>query len=193
MAEVLSFTLASLEAVLALVVLRHLARFGRAFPWLGALMAFFLVRAADRYYVAFRGDEPLAFSLLVDGLAVLLLTLLIFGIRRMVRGLLAVENEAAIKEAEYERALVDYRRLMRHRIANPLTALRGGIQSLRDLHLSREDQAILVDSVLEAVGRLEHVALNPSPLGKEEAALEGRPRLAGLSRRLPRRRHCRTR
>jgi signal transduction histidine kinase len=183
MAEVLSFTLASLEAVLALVVLRHFARFGRAFPWLGALMAFFLVRAADRYYVAFMGDEPLAFSLLVDGLAVLLLTLLIFGIRRMVRGLLAVENEAAIKEAEYERALVDYRRLMRHRIANPLTALRGSIQLLKDLpDLSHEERAILIDSVLEAVERLEHVALNPSPLGKEEASLEGRPRLGGRRR-----------
>jgi signal transduction histidine kinase len=180
MADVLSFTLASLEAVLALVVLRHPGRFGRAFPWLAALMAFFFVRAADRYYFAFMGDEPLAFSLLVDGLAVLLLTLLIFGIRRMVRGLLAVENEAAMREAEYERALVDYRRLMRHRIANPLTALRGGIQSLRDLpDLSPEDRAILVESVHEAVQRLEHVALNPSPLGREEASLEGRPRLDG--------------
>ena len=182
MADVLSVTLASLEAVLALVVLRHLARFGRAFPWLSALMAFFLVRAADRYYVAFMGDEPLAFSLLVDGLAVLLLTLLIFGFRRMVRGLLAVENEAAIKEAEYERALVDYRRLMRHRIANPLTALRGSIQSLKDLpDLSREEQAVLVNSVHEAVERLEHVALNPSALSKEEASLEGRPQLGGDS------------
>jgi signal transduction histidine kinase len=178
MAEILNFTVASVEAGLALVVLRHLARFGRAFPWLAALMAFFLLRAADRFYVAFMGDEPLALSLLVDGLAVLLLTLLIFGIRRMVRGLQAVENEAAIKEAEYERALVDYRRLMRHRIANPLTALRGGIQSLRDLtDLSEEDRASRVTAGYEAVERLEHVALNPSPLSREEAFLEGRPRL----------------
>lgn len=67
MADVLNFLLASLEAGLALVVLRHLARFGRAFPWLAALMAFFFLRAADRFYVALAGDEPLAFSLLVDG------------------------------------------------------------------------------------------------------------------------------
>lgn len=85
MADVLNFLLASLEAGLALVVLRHLARFGRAFPWLAALMAFFFLRAADRFYVALAGDEPLAFSLLVDGLAVVLLALLLFGIERMIR------------------------------------------------------------------------------------------------------------
>jgi signal transduction histidine kinase len=175
--DLLNFLLGSLEAVLALVVLRHLARFGRAFPWLAALMAFFFLRAANRFYVAFAGDEPLAFSLLVDGPAVVLLLLLLFGIERMIRGLQAVEDEAAVREAEYERALVDYRRLMRHRIANPLAAVRGGIQSLKDLpDLSNEERTILVDSAQEAVRRLEHVALNPKPLSREEGALEGRPR-----------------
>lgn len=178
MAEVLNFVLASLEAGLALVVLRHLARFGRAFPWLGALMAFFFLRAADRFYVALMGREPLAFSVLVDALAVVFLSLLILGIRRMVRGLQAVENEAALREAEYERALADYRRLMRHRIANPLTAVRGGIQLLRELpDLSREDQTTILDSLQNSAERLENVALNPSPLSKEETYLEGRPRL----------------
>jgi hypothetical protein len=41
---------------------------------------------------------------------------------------------------------------------------------------------LLVDSVQEAVERLEHVALNPSPLGKEEVSLEGRPRLVFFQR-----------
>jgi signal transduction histidine kinase len=178
LADVLNFVLASLEAGLALLVLRHLARFGRAFPWLAALMAFFLLRAANRFYVVFAGEEPVQFSVLADGLTVVVLVLLLFGIERMIRGLQAVENEAAVREAEYERALFDYRRLMRHRIANPLAAVRGGIQSLRDLpDLSPEDRAILLDSADEAVQRLEHVALNPRPLGREEAALEGRPRI----------------
>jgi signal transduction histidine kinase len=178
MASVLNFVLAALEAGLGFVVLRHLARFGRAFPWLAVLMGFFFLRAADRFYVAFEGEEPLAFSLLVDGLAVLLLSLLLVGIRKMVRGLQAVEDEAAFREAEYERALTDYRRLMRHRIANPLTVLRGCIQTLRDLpDLSRHEKHILLGSMHEAVERLEHVALNPRSLGPEEASLEGRPRL----------------
>ena len=178
MAELLNFVVATLELGLALVVLRHLARFGRAFPWLAALMAFFFLRAADRFYVALVGEEPLAFAALIDGLAIVLLVLLLIGIRKMIRGLEAAQNEASHKEAEYERALIDYRRLMRHRIANPLAAVRGGLQSIRDLpELSREDRESLLESVDEAVERLEHVALNPQPLSREERPLDGRPRL----------------
>jgi signal transduction histidine kinase len=177
-AELLNFVVATLELGLALVVLRHLARFGRAFPWLAALMAFFFLRAADRFYVALAGEEPLAFAALIDGLAIVLLVLLLIGIRKMIRGLEAAQNEASYKEAEYERALIDYRRLMRHRIANPLAAVRGGLHSIRDLpELSREDRESLLASVDEAVERLEHVALNPQPLSREERPLDGRPRL----------------
>jgi signal transduction histidine kinase len=178
--SLLNFLVAILEAGLALIVLRHLARFGRAFPWLAALMAFFFLRAADRLYVALAGEEPLAFSVLVDGLAVVILVLLLVGMRRMVHGLQAVADAAALREEEYQRALVDYRRLMRHRIANPLAAVRGGIQVLKDLpNLPRDEQSRLLDGVYAAVLRLENVALNPRPLSKEEAALEGRPGIEG--------------
>lgn len=178
MAQVLNFVLASLEAGLALVVLRHLGRFGRAFPWLAALMAFFFLRSADRFYVAFAGEEPLAFSVLVDGLAVVLLSLLLFGIERMVQGLQAVEDEAALRETEYNRALADYRRLMRHRIANPLAALRGGIQLLGEQpNLRREDRDQVLESVRAAAEKLERVALSPDPVGAEEASLDARPRI----------------
>ena len=182
MAEWLNFLLATLEAGLALIVLRHLGRFGRAFPWLAALMAFFFLRAADRFYVAFAGKETIAFSALVDGLAVVILLLLLFGLQRMIRGLEAVQNEAALREEEYQRALVDYRRLMRHRIANPLAAVRGGIQCLKELrNLPREEQMRLIDVAYAAVLRLESVALNPRPLSEDEAPLEGRPRIAATS------------
>ena len=178
MAEWLNFLLATLETGLALIVLRHLGRFGRTFPWLAALMAFFFLRAADRFYVAFAGTETIAFSALVDGLAVMILLLLLFGLQRMVRGLEAVQNEAVMREEEYQRALVDYRRLMRHRIANPLAAVRAGIQLLKDLrNLPHEEQGQMIDEVYAAVLRLENVALNPAPLSREEASLEGRPRI----------------
>jgi signal transduction histidine kinase len=178
MADVLNFLLASLEIGLAVIVLRHLGRFGRAFPWLAALMAFFFLRAADRFYVALADNEPLVFSVLIDGLAVVLLSLLLYGIQKMVRGLQAVEDEAAFRETEYERALADYRRLMRHRVANPLAAVRGGIQSLRELrNLGGEEQQALLDEVYEATRRLENVALDPKPLSREEEPLEGRPRI----------------
>lgn len=184
MAAILNFTIALLELVLALIVLRHLGRFGREFPWLAALMAFFFLRSADRFYVAIAGNEPPGFSVLVDAPAIVLLALLLFGIERTVRSLEAMEDNAALREAEYQRALSDYRRLMRHRIANPLAAVRGGIQLLKDLgHLSEEDQRNVVDTLHEAALRLESVSLDPSPLSSEERRLEARPRLDADSAR----------
>jgi signal transduction histidine kinase len=178
MADLLNFAIALLELVLALIVLRHLGRFGREFPWLAALMAFFFVRSADRFFVAIAGNEPPGFSILVDAPAIVLLALLLFGVERTVRGLEAMEDNAAFREAEYERALSDYRRLMRHRIANPLAVVRGGIQSLRDLdRLSEDEQREIIETLHEAALRLESVSLDPGPLGREEKRLEGRPRL----------------
>jgi signal transduction histidine kinase len=96
----------------------------------------------------------------------------------MIRGLQAVEDEASLKEREYERALTDYRRLMRHRVANPLAALRGGVQSLRELpNLGHEEQQTLLENVYEATRRLENVAFDPSPLSGEEKPFGGRPQL----------------
>jgi signal transduction histidine kinase len=178
MAGVLNFALALLELVLALIVLRHLGRFGRQFPWLAALMVFFFLRSADRFYVAVAGNEPPAFSALVDAPALVLLVLLLFGVDRTVHGLEVMADNAALRESEYERALSDYRRLMRHRIANPLAAVRAGIQSLDDLgQLSEEEKHAVIEAIHEAVLRLQRVSLDPSPLSREERQLEGRPRL----------------
>lgn len=116
-------------------------------------------------------------AVLEIGLAIVLVLLLI-GVRRVVGGLEAVQDEAANREAEYERALHDYRRLMRHRIANPLAAIRGSVQSMRELpDLTSEDRARLLDSADEAAERLERIALNPKPVGNEERRLDGCPRL----------------
>jgi signal transduction histidine kinase len=184
MADFLNFAIALLELVLAIMVLRHLGRFGRVFPWLAALMAFFFLRSADRFYVAIAGNEPPGFSVLVDTPAIVLLVLLLLGIERTVRTLEAMEDNAALREAEYERALSDYRRLMRHRIANPLAVVRVGIQSLKDLgHLSEDDQREVIESLHEAALRLECVSVDPSPLSSEERLLEGRPRLEADSAR----------
>jgi signal transduction histidine kinase len=184
MAASLNFAIAVLELVLALIVLRHLGRFGREFPWLVALMAFFFLRSADRFFVAIAGDEPPAFSVLVDAPAIVLLALLLLGIERTVRSLEAMEDSAALRGAEYERALSDYRRLMRHRIANPLAAVRGGVHLLKDLgRLSEDDRRDVIDTLHEAVLRLENVSLDPSPISREERQLEARPRLEADSSR----------
>jgi len=123
-------------------------------------------------------SSVLVLAALVNALVVGVLVLLLFWIRRMIRALRSAVDDAVLRRAEYERALADYRHLMRHRIANPLTAVRGGLQSLRELpDLSRDERQQLLETVQDAARRLERVALDPAPRSTEEQQLEARPRL----------------
>jgi len=174
--DALSLVIGALELTLALVVLRHLGRFGRTMPWLAVLMAFFAFRGVDRVYVAIRGDEPTAVALASDSVLVLVLVLLLFGIERTVRGLRLAQDEASYREAEYERALSHYRTLARHRLANPITAIRGGVATLKTMpEVDRETQLQLLETIDREAARLETVALDPDPASTEERGLRPRP------------------
>jgi len=165
-----------LQVVFALVVVRHIARFGRAFPWLMVLMAFFFVRGADRIYSGFTESERLGIA--VDLVALACVVLLIFGIDKTVRALRASQDEAKLRSEEYERALADYRRLARHRLANPITAIRGSISTLRDIpDLDEETRRELLEAVDSQAQRLEQVALDPEVTSDEERTLRPTPDL----------------
>jgi hypothetical protein len=72
----------------------------------------------------------------------------------------------------YDRALRDYTQLLRHRIANPLTAISAGLSTLRDVEMSDETRAMIFDSVIEQARKLETVALQPMTISPEEAELQ---------------------
>ena len=174
--DILNLLIGSVELVLALVVLRHLGRFGRAFPWLLALTVFFGVRGADRIYVAFAGHEPEVLAYVVDALVLLSLSLLLVGVERMASALRLAQDEAAYRDSEYARALDDYRTLARHRLANPLTAIRGGVATLRDVpELTAGDARAMLEMIDREAARLQQVALDPRELRPEEAELRPRP------------------
>lgn len=161
---------------LAAVLLRQLAGFGRTFPWLVALMAFFALRGANRVYVAFAGDEPLLLAVALDAVVLFVLVLLLVGLETTVRGLRTTVDDAARRSVEYERALTHYRTLARHRLANPVAAIRGGIQTLRETPVDaavREELLAMIDAEAR---RLEQIALDPDPAAPEERALRPRPR-----------------
>ena len=85
---------------------------------------------------------------------------------------------ARYREQEYERALADYRRLARHRLANPLTAIRGGVSALRTLpDLDDERRAELLAMIEREALRLEHIALDPATRTPEESTLHPQPRV----------------
>lgn len=174
-ADAINIAIGILQVLFALVVMRHIARFGRAFPWLLVLIAFFFVRGTDRIYSGISESERLGIA--VDLVALACVLLLILGIDKTVRALRASQDEAAFRSEEYERALADYRRLARHRLANPITAIRGSISTLRDLDLDEETRRQLLETVDAEARRLEQVALDPEVASAEERTLRPTPNL----------------
>ena len=179
MREVFDALIGGFEIALAAIVLRHLWRFRRGFPWLVALTAFFAVRGADRLTSAFteRGAQTLGFVL--DALLLLVLGLLLVTMERVVRGLELAEDAARIREGEYGRALADYRRLVRHRLATPLTAIFGSVRFLRELDPQDETlRSKLLETLEQEAVRLKSLCLDPADeLRPEERDLRPRPNL----------------
>jgi signal transduction histidine kinase len=176
--DVLHLLVGLVQIALVAVLVRHLPRYGRAFPWLALLAAYFGVRAVDRIYAAFAGVEIEVFGYVTDALVLLALALLLLGVERMARGLRLVEDEARIRESEYERALSDYRTLARHRLANPITAIRGGVATLKDVEgLDPSEVRALLEMIEREAQELEQISLDPRQLRPEEASLRPRPQV----------------
>jgi signal transduction histidine kinase len=176
-AAVIAYAVGFLQIGLALVIGRRLGRLGRQFPWLAALTVFFALRGVTRLAETMAGRRVEAIAEPVDVLLVLALVLVIVGFDRTIRGLLLAQDAARYREQEYERALADYRRLARHRLANPLTAIRGGVAALRTLELDEERRDELLAMIEREALRLEHVALDPAPRAPEESTLQPSPRV----------------
>jgi signal transduction histidine kinase len=175
--DILSLAVGALEVALALIVLRQLVRFGRAFPWLGALMLFFVLRGLDRLYLGIVDrEEPFVVGLLSDGLLLAVVILLALGLEKTIRALRVAQEDAQHRQLEYERALADYRRLARHRLANPLTTILGSVAVLRELpELDQGTRAQILDNIREEARRLERVALEPEAQRDEERSLRPQP------------------
>ncbi len=179
--DVLNAAIGLLQLTLAVLVVRHLVRFGRAFPWLVALMAYFALRGTARLFAAFSDNGEEAFELVTDAVLVVVLIMLLVGIERTVNGLRAAMDAARMRESEYQRALADYRTLARHRLANPLSAIRGGIATLREMeNLDETTRAQLLEMIDHEANRLEHITLDPDVLSPEERSLRPRPTEPGV-------------
>lgn len=93
-----------------------------------------------------------------------------------------VRHEEALVEAathtqdEYERARSDYARLVRHRLANPLSIIAGAAHAITtpwaDEYAHRVELAGLIEAALARIGDLD---VDPSATGIEERGLDARP------------------
>jgi signal transduction histidine kinase len=177
--QILDGLIGGFEIVLAVIVLRHLWRFRRGFPWLLVLTTFFLVRGIDRITIAFTGRGAQSFGFVLDALLLLVLSLLLVTMERVVRGLELAEDAARLREQEYERALAHYRRLVRHRLANPLAAIFGCVRFLRELAPAETRlRGQLLATLEQETERLKSICLDPDDEpNPEERDLQPRPNL----------------
>lgn len=181
----LNLAAGALQIGLAVAVLRYLRDFARTFPWLVALALFCAVRGADLFYLGITGVDRREILAASDALIVIMLVLLISGLGRTVAALRRAEADAAVRTAEYERALVDYRTLVRHRVANRIAAIRGSVQTLsaRGGSLDGDEVRALLQLLEEQTARLAREALDERlysarSRAPEEKPLHGRPRLS---------------
>ncbi|MCZ4495818.1 MAG: hypothetical protein JWM25_401, partial [Thermoleophilia bacterium] len=124
---------------------------------------------AGRHFALPRGDVHMV-AMVLDLVGIVLLLLTIVGMDQAARTVRRDLRRSDLEAAEYDRARRDYESLMRHRIANPLAIVDGGIRTLAD-HGDRIDaatRALLLADMVAALERLELVETMPSPRTPEE-------------------------
>lgn len=89
-----------------------------------------------------------------------------------------ITHEEARRAAdEYRRALHDYTQLMRHRLANPLTAITAGITTLLELDLAERVRRELLTMMGDKAEELRQVILRPDIASPEERGLQPVPQV----------------
>ena len=133
------------------------------------LVVFFAARAVERLT---EPEAPWGYNeaidLFVDVVLIVLLLAVVINVRRFVL--------ATTSADEYTRARRHYEQVVRHRMMNPLTAIRGGAQTLlADEQLDRDVRQRLLTTILEASETLEEISLRPERRGSEEHELDALP------------------
>lgn len=155
-----------------------------------ALGSVFGLRGISRLFEA-RGVAIVADERVVTAIELMLVVALVWilaTLEPVVRGLVAREDAARLRAEEYDRARRHYTQVVRHRMMNPLTTIKGGAQTLLvDRAIDPVTQARILDAMIAACDELEHVSLEPERRDELEHDLDAVPNVDGSSdrRRVP--------
>ncbi len=156
---------------------RRLRRFGLP-PVVWAVAAFFLLRTFTRLNQQ-EGVPPLnnvTLEITLDVLTDLILVYMLLNIGKITRALLATFDEANFRAAEYDRALRHYTQIVRHRMMNPLTVIKGAAQTLKTGAVRDTTvHSSLCDVILRMADEVEQTTLQPERRDAREHELDAVP------------------
>lgn len=150
-----------------------------------ALGGFFLLHGAVSLLMGIIGpqlhllprDAVMTTSLAFDGVATLMLVFVVARARGVTKRWQQTLSAATVQALEYERARREYEDLMRHRIANPLTVVRGAAETLLAAELDPDTQEKLLHAIVDASHALEQVSARAESISSEERILDALPHL----------------
>ncbi len=170
------------ELAVAIVILVGVHRRTGRIPGLAWIVAsYFLVEAGvsfNRMSVFSDPDGSLSRVVVLEMLGTLVIIVMLVNARRIAGVIARVVDEARLRADEYERARRDYTQVVRHRINNPLTILKGAAQTLDATSLDDATRHELRLAIIEAAERLESISLEPTRGGAEEYELDAIPHVS---------------
>lgn len=175
-----ALVLGFLNLVFVVVLVRITLRFGTRFPGIYLVPAYFLLRTVQHFWEYFDATvpSPSPIHVLTDLALICLAAYLVVTIGRTLGRLTSTLDETERVAREYRRALHDYERLVRHRLANPLTVISSGLETmdaLGDAPANHEHRTKVLETMRQASNDLQYVSLAPSPLRPEERELDPTP------------------
>jgi len=178
---------AILEAAVAVVLTIGVkSKLGRIPPLAWLFAAYFMnVALLSLTRVFWRANLDAALSIIVslELFSNILLLAMLARAAQIADALALVIDHARYRATEYERARHDYTQVVTHRIANPLTVIKGAAQTLDSGTLDEETRHQLRLAIIEASERIEAISLAPEQAGEEEHELDAIPHLDNDSSR----------
>jgi signal transduction histidine kinase len=168
-------------SIAVLILLGVRSRLGRVAPIAWLIVSYFTIEALvsfNRVFAVTDQAGTLSRVVILEIIGTVIVVFMLSNASRIVDAIAFTVDEARYRAAEYTRARYDYTQVVRHRIANPLTVIKGAAHTLDIGELDEEVRHTLRRAIIDAAQQLEEISLEPTRQGKEEYEFDAIPRPA---------------